>query len=144
MAKSTNKAKDFFAQRKTATPTATIVEKAAQKTTDKKPTTLQKLIEEKDNTPIIEKKTIQQASGEKNVPLPELPEDFSKFIMANNFISAAKINANIPIEIDNKLQLALMQIKNKYKLRHRQINKYILLTYIIDKALREDAIFSEL
>jgi hypothetical protein len=138
MATSTNKAKNFFDQRKKAIPTTTVINAAANTPPPA-------------NTAPIPVPPKKQASGKKSIALlieedekilrVEMPEYLKNFIMANNFASTAKINANIPVEIDNKLQIALLQLKSKYGLNNRQINKTVLLAYIIDKALREDELF---
>ncbi|MDR1544666.1 MAG: hypothetical protein LBS50_09755 [Prevotellaceae bacterium] len=135
MAKSTQKAKDFFEQRKTAIKTSTIVAAAANKET-------------KDNNKSIivpnvppKPEPINKASGKKEAVLSsELPEDLKNFIEQNNFLSG-KISTQISIETDNNLQISLLQLKRKYRLNNRQINKTILLSYIVDKALREDELF---
>jgi hypothetical protein len=92
---------------------------------------------------IPEQITQKQASGKKEEKvLPaEMPEDLKKFIETTNFITSAKVSSNIRVEFDNKLQMALLGFKRKYGLNNRQMNKTILLSYIIAKTLREDKIF---
>jgi hypothetical protein len=138
MATSTNKAKSFFEQRKNATKTATIVDAAAEtgrkiETIPPKPQGLEPLLNSENNDIIATKMMTQKkALGEKR----SVPLDLKNFIETTKITN--KINVNIPIEIDNKLQVTLLQLKSKYSLNNRQINKTILLSYIISKALRED------
>jgi hypothetical protein len=132
MATSTNKAKNFFEQRKNAAKTATIVEAAAA-------------TEEKIETATTNEVTTQKkASGEKiSNPTPTaavpVPPDLKNFIETINYDN--KININLPVKIDNRLQITLLQLKSKYGLNNRQMNKTVLLSYIIDKMLREDKFF---
>jgi hypothetical protein len=147
MATSTNKAKNFFEQRKNATKTATIVEAAAT-TTEKqtaakalspKPQGLQLLLDSEKNDTTTEITTQKKATGKKTSMPALLPPELKNFIETNDFES--KINVNLPVEIDNKAQIALLQLKSKYGLNNRQMNKTVLLSYIIDKALRENKLF---
>jgi hypothetical protein len=146
MAKSTNKAKIFFASRQKATPTTTVVNAAAD--TDKTPKKRDTKTEVPPTTPPIQSEPIssvptkEQASGKKVEVAAELPKDLKNFIEQNDFTLSGKINTNIPIEIDNRLQIALLQLKGKYRLNNRQINKTILISYIIDKVLRNDEFFA--
>jgi hypothetical protein len=153
MAKSTNKAKSFFEQRKKATPTKNVVEIAAKGVSSL--LTDVDIIPKQDPVPPVPVLPIQtntipeqiiqkQASGKKEEKvLPaEMPEDLKKFIETNNFTTSAKVSANIPVEFDNKLQIALLGFKRKYGLNNRQMNKTILLSYIIEKTLREDELFA--
>ena len=163
MATSTNKAKSFFEQRKNATKTSTIVEAAAAATEEKiepKASTIvetaatateketkvllpepqgveQPLKKENDDVGAIPQK---KATGEK-ISTP-VPPDLKKFIETINYDN--KINVNLPVEIDNRLQIALLRLKSKYALNNRQMNKTVLLSYIIDKMLREDEFFGDL
>jgi hypothetical protein len=149
MASSTNKAKSFFEQRKNAAKTATIVEAAAateEKIETKETKTAKSqgidrlLADPKENKVtneiIIQKKALGEKISNSAVPVPPDIKNFIETINCNN-----KINVNLPIEIDNKLQIALLRIKSKYGLNNRQMNKTVLLSYIIDKILREDEFF---
>ncbi|MDR0619843.1 MAG: hypothetical protein LBG17_08105 [Bacteroidales bacterium] len=143
MAKSTSKAKDFFAQRQKATPTQQIVESAAKK--DEKIVPVEVPPDPTSATiPITQTNTMseqqQKALGKKEEKV--LPENLKKFIEKINFDS--KINVNLPVEIDSRLQIALLHLKAKYALNNRQMNKTVLLSYIIDKTLREDEFFGDL
>jgi hypothetical protein len=142
MATSTNKAKSFFEQRKNAIKTATIVEAAAATATEKqiKTKALPEPQKEENNVISIPITTQEKATGEKiSSPAVPIPSDLKNFIEKNNFVN--KINVNLPIEIDNKLQIALLQLKAKYALNNRQMNKTVLLSYIVDKMLQEDDFF---
>jgi hypothetical protein len=144
MAKSTKKATNFFEQRKNATKTAVIVNKAAA-TGTRKNKTLELLLSSDNQESAASMEQDVKASGKKvDVTLPSMPTDLKKFIEQNHFTSSGKINANLPVEIDNRLQIAVLQLKNKYGLNNRQINKTILLSYIVDKALLEDELFKNL
>jgi hypothetical protein len=138
MATSTNKAKSFFEQRKNATKTAIIIEAAATATEKQiKPPEPRK---EENNVISVPTTTQKKAIGKKiSLPAVPIPSDLKNFIEKNNF--ANKINVNLPIEIDNKLQIALLHLKSKYALNNRQMNKTVLLSYIIDKMLQEDEFF---
>jgi hypothetical protein len=138
MAKSTSKAKDFFAQRQKATPTQQVVENAATK--DEKTVPVEAPIPTSTTIPqtnIISEQTQKALGKERGEVLPsELPEDLKNFIAKSDF-STSKINTNIPVEIDSRLQIALLRLKSKYRLNNRQMNKTILLSYIIDKMLQD-------
>jgi hypothetical protein len=148
MATSTNKAKNFFEQRKKATPTKDVVEIAA-KTSPPIPSNLDSNVIPDQNPALLSAPTQidtvpkqEKASREKisnQVVTVPIPPDLKNFIETINYNN--KINVNLPIEIDNKLQLALLQIKSKYALNNRQMNKTVLLSYIIDKALQENDFF---